>query len=242
MAAYKSGLAPVVVCQLLALGAAPAAADQSSGAPTTTPAPMAVPRPYEEGTRKEHNGDTPASRLLISDRATSRVLQEALPEAWRLLEEPGCHALLSELKDEKGNPLAGNLSKGAVDLQDHLARLVFVDGSETKACAKGALAATEPGSRVVHVCSSRLTWTWQQNRRHVIAGLIHEALHTLGLGENPPSSAEITSLVLKRCGVDREQILPVRNLSLVEVTTPLIPGLEMAPARIFAEPPGGSGR
>ena len=81
------------------------------------------------------------------------MLQEALPEAWRLLEEPGCHALLSELKDEKGNPLAGNLSKGAVDSQDHLARLVFDDGSETKACANGAFAVTERGSRV-SVCAA----------------------------------------------------------------------------------------
>jgi hypothetical protein len=68
------------------------------------------------------------------------------------------------------------------------------------ACATGALAVTEPRSRVVRVCSSRLVWTWQQNPRHVVAALIHEALHTLGLGENPPSSAEITSLVLRRCG------------------------------------------
>jgi hypothetical protein len=200
MAAYKSGLAPVVVCQLLALGAAPAAADQSSGAATGSTSSIAVPRPSEDGARGVLNPDTPASRLLMSDSATSRVLEEALSEAWRQLETPGCQALLSELNDGKGNPLADNLSKGAVDLQDHLARLVFVDGAETKACAKGALAVTEPGSRVVRVCSSRLTWTWQQNRRHVIAGLIHEALHTLGLGENPPSSAEITSLVLKRCG------------------------------------------
>jgi hypothetical protein len=87
-------------------------------------------------------------------------------------------------------------------LKEHLARLVFVDGGETKSCAKGALAVTEPGSRVVRVCSSRLVWTWQQNSRHVVAALIHEALHTLGLGENPPSSAEITSRVLKRCGAN----------------------------------------
>ena len=200
MSTRTSGLAHVVVWQLLALAAAPAAADQSSGAATGTPSSIAVPGPSEESARRVLNQDAPASRLLMSDRATSRVLEEALSEAWRQLETPGCQALLLELKDGKGNPLAGNLSKGAGDLQDHLARLVFVDGAETKACAKGALAVTEPGSRVVRVCSSRLTWTWQQNRRHVIAGLIHEALHTLGLGENPPSSDEITSLVLKKCG------------------------------------------
>jgi hypothetical protein len=29
--------------------------------------------------------------------------------------------------------------------------------------------------------------------------VIHEMLHTLGLGENPPSSQEITQAVVKRC-------------------------------------------
>jgi hypothetical protein len=31
--------------------------------------------------------------------------------------------------------------------------------------------------------------------------VIHETLHTLGLGENPPSSAEIDSAVARRCGL-----------------------------------------
>jgi hypothetical protein len=31
------------------------------------------------------------------------------------------------------------------------------------------------------------------------AVIIHEMLHTLGLGENPPSSTEITFRVLNRC-------------------------------------------
>jgi hypothetical protein len=30
--------------------------------------------------------------------------------------------------------------------------------------------------------------------------LIHEMLHSLGLGENPPSSREITEHVVARCG------------------------------------------
>jgi hypothetical protein len=29
--------------------------------------------------------------------------------------------------------------------------------------------------------------------------IIHEMLHTLGLGENPPSSREITQRVTERC-------------------------------------------
>ena len=39
----------------------------------------------------------------------------------------------------------------------------------------------------------------RRNRAWAVATLIHEALHTLGLGENPPSSTEITERVLRRC-------------------------------------------
>jgi hypothetical protein len=197
-----SRLAGVVACQLIALSPAPAVADQSSRSATPKqPVPRAaISASSESSERSALTAEAPVSRVLVSDQATARALKEALSEAWRQLQEPRCQALLTEFTDKDGEPLANNLSTGAEDLQSHLARLVFVDGRDTKACAKGALAVTEPGSRVVRVCSSRLVWTWQQNSTHVVAALIHEALHTLGLGENPPSSAEITSRVLKRCG------------------------------------------
>jgi hypothetical protein len=202
MAVRASGLARVVFCQLIAFGMAPEVSAQQNGSETAKqPTPLAATPPASEShTRRMLKAENPVSRVLISDAATVRVLKQALPEAWRQLAEASCQVLLSEFKDKDDAPLADNLSNGAGDLQNHLGRLVFVDGTETRACATGALAVTEPGSRVVRVCSSRLVWTWQQNPRHVVAGLIHEALHTMGLGENPPSSAEITSLVLKRCG------------------------------------------
>ncbi len=57
-----------------------------------------------------------------------------------------------------------------------------------------------PGSRVVWVCSSRLTARARENRRGVEIVLIHELLHTLGLEENPPTSAAINVAVNYRCG------------------------------------------
>ena len=124
-----------------------------------------------------------------------------MQEAWSQLEEPRCQALLTEFSDRRGRPLVTNIPEDAGNLQTHLARIIFVDGIETKGCELGALAVTEPGSRVVRVCGDRLVWrTWRQNSRQIVAAFIHEALHTLGLGENPPSSTEITSMVLKRCG------------------------------------------
>jgi hypothetical protein len=39
-----------------------------------------------------------------------------------------------------------------------------------------------------------------RNASRAEIAVIHEALHTLGLGENPPDSREITRLVTERCG------------------------------------------
>ena len=41
---------------------------------------------------------------------------------------------------------------------------------------------------------------WKQTPDHQREVLIHEMLHSLGLGEGPPSSLEITRGVLARCG------------------------------------------
>jgi hypothetical protein len=52
----------------------------------------------------------------------------------------------------------------------------------------------------VRVCVGELKLINPQQREYVVASFIHEILHTLGLGENPPSSREITKRVIARCG------------------------------------------
>ena len=52
---------------------------------------------------------------------------------------------------------------------------------------------------VVFVCGTRLWQTYRRNPTHVEALVIHEMLHTLGLGENPPTSLQIQAGILKRC-------------------------------------------
>jgi hypothetical protein len=62
------------------------------------------------------------------------------------------------------------------------------------------LAWTSPGSRAVLVCSRQFA-TWQRANVGYTANIvIHEALHTLGLGERPPTPAQITARVTERCG------------------------------------------
>lgn len=87
-----------------------------------------------------------------------------------------------------------------VGVDQYVGMLVFYDGTRTRACEKGAVAFTTPGSRAVHVCVDQLKQAQSANPEHVVAALIHEILHTLGLGENPPSPSDITRRVRARCG------------------------------------------
>ena len=57
-----------------------------------------------------------------------------------------------------------------------------------------------PGYRVVYICSSRFRDLYQRNTSLAEVAVVHEALHCLGLGENPPSSEAITEMVGRRCG------------------------------------------
>jgi hypothetical protein len=75
----------------------------------------------------------------------------------------------------------------------------FLDGSNHPLCRSGrAELFASVGVPRVFVCRSfadrqvRDPWTAENI-------VIHEMLHTLGLGENPPTSAEITSRVNGRC-------------------------------------------
>ena len=58
---------------------------------------------------------------------------------------------------------------------------------------------TDPGSRVVYICGPQFALVDRDNPSQTEAFLIHEELHSLGLGENPPSPKEITARVLAMC-------------------------------------------
>jgi hypothetical protein len=84
--------------------------------------------------------------------------------------------------------------------QSHLQRLYFYDGANAPRCSgPGVLAFTEPGSHVIYVCNRWFREAFATNPSKVEAVIIHESLHTLGLGENPPRSQDITARVMERC-------------------------------------------
>jgi hypothetical protein len=131
----------------------------------------------------------------------SRSVRHALLHAAQRLSRPECARLLSDFRDGEGRPLQANLDALGLDAPDYmLNRIFFYDGDERRGPCRfpATLAATQPGSRVVHVCP-RFVEFRRKNPEWTEAILIHEVLHTLGLGENPPSSAQITTRVLKHC-------------------------------------------
>jgi hypothetical protein len=141
--------------------------------------------------------------VYIEDPPTAYALRDALGGAARRLETPRCHAVFSspDFRDRAGRPLDAKLASLAADGPSYLDVLLFYDGSKEKVCRSGAaLAFTEPGSRVVFVCGRRFWQAWKNNSGYAEAAVIHEALHTLGLGENPPTSVAITKAVLSYCG------------------------------------------
>lgn len=137
--------------------------------------------------------------VQIPDPVAGRNSRQALDRARRLLAEPRCRSLLTRFADKEGHALADRLETLGVDAQTYLTMIVFSDGTRNRSCVEGVIAFTRPGSREVYLCINELKRTWQQRPTYVAAVFIHEVLHTLGLGENPPSTQEITRRVLEQC-------------------------------------------
>ena len=138
-------------------------------------------------------------RLDIPDPVGRQAARQALELAWQRLAGTSCADTLCAFTDPAGRPLGERLQALAVDLPTYLTLVVFIDGSRERPCMSGVFAFTAPGSRVVRLCLDEIKRTWAQNPEHTVASFIHEMLHTLGLGENPPASAEITRRILAGC-------------------------------------------
>jgi hypothetical protein len=135
---------------------------------------------------------------LMEPRATMSI-KRALTGAVDWLARDECQQIFTEFHDQAGRPLTARLEELQVTAADFLRLILWRDGTYTSQCEHGPLAYTTPGSRLVFVCSRKfadLTFSDQDLARAVV---IHEALHSLGLGENPPSSLEITARVRARC-------------------------------------------
>jgi hypothetical protein len=135
-----------------------------------------------------------------------QVIERLVTGAGQRLSRPECLKLFTDFVDRKGRPLAMILDQSGRTPAEHFGDLYFVDASVSAQCRSEQLriAFTASGSRVVYLCGGRLGAYFNKRTDHGEILLIHELLHALGLGENPPTSEEITDRVWARCG-DRER-------------------------------------
>jgi len=135
------------------------------------------------------------------------VVERVRARAAAKLDDPECGKLLTDFKDGGGRTLESNLQPWGVNVSGYLLQLSFLDGSPLPACRKREVMMTViPGVPRVFVCpagggraTSRLAQVEFASGSVAEAMVIHEMLHTLGLGENPPSTFEITERVRERC-------------------------------------------
>ena len=146
-------------------------------------------------------GETSATlrRIHLIAGADAAAVGEALAEARSRLDTPACQGLLTEFASQDGRPLAVVLEERHETVASSLDQLTFDDGSGAELCRNRArFAFTVPRSPSIHVCPG-FAGVLRRYPEEAVATLIHEALHSLGLGENPPSSRHIQDRVLARC-------------------------------------------
>ena len=161
------------------------------------------PEPAKESaaaTSEKPLGREPWRLIHIPDPVVRRITIAALEAASARFADTDCSKIFTDFEDGNGRSLADRLSAVAVDIHAYLKMITFIDDTRHKMCVTGALAFTAPGSRVVRVCVDEFKRIYPERPDYVVASLMHEILHTLGLGENPPTSRQITARVLARCG------------------------------------------
>ncbi len=146
--------------------------------------------------------DPSAFNVRIAEENDAAAVRRAVSGAFRSLGAERCQGLLTRFQDAAGRTLSSNLETLGATPQAYLRFVLFYDGSASPACrattSRNVFAATAPGSRVVFVCLAEFRAA-ASRPFHGEAVVIHEMLHTLGLGENPPSPAEITRQVMGAC-------------------------------------------
>ena len=126
-------------------------------------------------------------RSQVRDPRSRAVLEKAFSGASRKLSEPECARVFSDFHDDSGRPLQNKVDALNVSASGYLALVVFADAHGGACADRDVLAITSPGSRVVVLCPGFARIKSDGYRESI---LIHETLHTLGLGENPPHQRE----------------------------------------------------
>ena len=134
-------------------------------------------------------------RALALSKVDDAAVERARAGATRKLQEPECQKLLDDFGDAEGRPLRQSLERWGLSAAEYVQMIAFLRGSSHRLCLRGNVAlVSTPGFPRVYVCD-RFAMTEVSEPALAETMVIHEMLHTLGLGENPPSSLEITKRV-----------------------------------------------
>jgi hypothetical protein len=138
--------------------------------------------------------------VYIRDAFTGDAARKTLRGASERLADLTCQSVFSDFRDERGLTLTERLAELGQTPQSYLRLVVFLDGGGSPQCSKrGVLAFTSRNSRVVYLCGRDFVRAVGRDPRETQVTIIHELLHSLGLGENPPSPSNISFKVLQRC-------------------------------------------
>ena len=144
------------------------------------------------------------ARNPVLGRRDPRLIEavgKAVRKASLKLQEAQCNQVFSDFRDGRGRALQQNLQDRGETGQSYLHWLIFYNGDAESVCQESkTAAATNPGARMVHVCPNQFIQAQHATPGYAAALIIHEELHALGLEENPPTSREITAVVISRCG------------------------------------------
>jgi hypothetical protein len=189
LSAFSIALQPWMAPEL---GSAVAARQQPS---SSTALPNGVLHP-----RRGVADETSWFRVYINDPYKRRAVTDVLTGASEWLASEECQSVFSEFRDDRGLPLTQKLRELEATPQSYLGMVIFLDGARHGACAgDGVRAFTVPHSRVVFLCGRDFERASRRNARDAQVTIIHELLHTLGLGESPPSPGRITARVEQLC-------------------------------------------
>jgi hypothetical protein len=153
---------------------------------------VTAPRPLAAG--KE-----PWTRVSLLSAPATLAVTMSLNGAVDWLADERCQQVFTDFRDQEGRPLADKLAAMHMDGPAYMRLIVWRDGLYTPQCEAGPLAYTMPNSRVVFICTRQFAAFTLADPNGGRAVVLHEALHSLGLGENPPTSLEITRRVRARC-------------------------------------------
>jgi hypothetical protein len=127
-------------------------------------------------------------------------VERSVALALQTLKDDTCQALYSDFEDNEGHTLQENLELLGLTAAQHLKALRWVDGTGHPLCRNPSIFfVAHVGDVFVRVCPRQFSAFATRQPTKAAGIIMHEQLHTLGLGENPPSSEAISRQVFYRC-------------------------------------------